>query len=240
MVSPEFQWEFTVGITEDHEAPTLSGQFPESESVVAKNSVFQLTFSQPIDPLSVLEGDGVVLEQTEPSNPKSQPELTRLISDDLGTVEIIGGVPCGTNACGKTMRCFSEQASWRTRVAGIRDLAGNALESPVTFGWKTSKVTENTTPAIVTVLPKVNASGVRRDAPIRVAFSTIMSATLAPASSIVFPAQWWELSWLRERRASVLSIAHSPFSQETIPIAPVITSDFVTIHQQCFHPCLGP
>ncbi len=233
VASPPYVWDFSVGTSEDTTPPTIVGTFPEQGSVEDRNTILQLVFSKPMDPLTVLDGNGV---QIEPSTAAG----TRQLSDDLMTLEVRGQAACGKNACGTAMLCWPSATALRATVGALRDVSGNALQHAVPIAWKTSDKLATTAPAIVRVVPSLNASGVGVDAPVAVTFSTLMSATSMTPERLVLPTDWVEASVLRSSVASTVQLFHAPFLPDTVPIEPAIHGEVTSISQQCFEPCVGP
>ncbi|GEM_PF-4691155 len=233
VANPPLRWEIFVGKDQDHEAPSVLATFPRS-GTSAKNVIAQLTFSQPINPLSVLFGAAKI--ETQGKNVS----LSIALSNDLHTLEIIGTNPCGNNTCGVPMWCFDGLTTYTLTLPAVEDLAGNRAKAAVTAQWKTSNELEGVTPHVVSVEPKLNASGVARDTPVLATFSIPMSATHLPSGSVALPADWVELSMRNIGLTSKLFVAHAPFSETTIPIESVLTSELRSIYQQCYQPCIGP
>ncbi len=229
--SPPYRWEFTVGSQEDRSSPKLSSATPEQGAYSAKNTMLQLEFSEPIDPLSVLDNEAVTLEGSR--------GFSRFVSDDLTVVELKGFSACGENQCQTPMFCWPSDQQLTLKLSGLRDISGNALVSPITHAWRTTGEMDHTTPAIVRVAPRRNASGVNPDTPIRVTFSTVMSVA-SLRGALVLPTPWAEASLRRAGRVSEFTLFHPQFSREVVPVESAVLSSAESISQQCFLPCLGP
>ncbi len=107
-----YVWNFTTGNFIDVDPPTVVDVYPKVNATTSRNTIVQITFSEPIDPTIV---ESVVTEQTLSTftpvnqvfaeNRVSPPGSWRL-SNGYRTLEFIPGEACGTNSCGEQMFCL--------------------------------------------------------------------------------------------------------------------------------------
>lgn len=150
----KYFWEFETDTTLDFDAPIVLGVSPIAFGQGSRNSIIQIRFNEPIDPITT---QGVLSAQ---SNFKNiifhDPTVTGewRISNGYKTVEFVSDQPCGQNSCGEVMYCLPRflcapddeqclepyQVLVRTAdlittstfealpFSGVTDIAGNALD----------------------------------------------------------------------------------------------------------------
>ncbi len=147
-----YQWTFETGTTIDSAPPTVVNVYPALGDTVPRNSIIQITFSEPVDP-SLVQGP------TNPTSPFynilfSDPSVTGewRITNGYQTVEFVSDQACGQNSCGEVMYCLPVacqgggtcQAPYDTLIrtaqpinlssfeaipgSGVMDMAGNGLD----------------------------------------------------------------------------------------------------------------
>ena len=147
-----YLWNFETGTTIDTAPPTVIGVYPTAGQAVPRNSILQVTFSEPVDP-SLVQG------LTTPNSAFynvlfSDPAVTGewRITNGYRTIEFVSDQPCGQNSCGEMMYCLpvtcvgggSCQSQYDTLIrtaqpvnqtsfegvpgSGVMDMAGNGLD----------------------------------------------------------------------------------------------------------------
>ncbi|KKW42275.1 MAG: hypothetical protein UY92_C0009G0079 [Candidatus Magasanikbacteria bacterium GW2011_GWA2_56_11] len=151
-----YEWKFATDTTIDFTPPTVADTYPASGAVVARNTIVQITFSEPVDPAVAqgLSGADSDFSHLIFSYPDVSGEWR--ITNGYRTVEFVSDKPCGQNSCGETMYCLAVacqegqtgcQSAYTGLVrtaellepaqknfiaapfSGLMDMAGNALDS---------------------------------------------------------------------------------------------------------------
>ncbi|MBT3539385.1 hypothetical protein HOF40_01105 [Candidatus Parcubacteria bacterium] len=106
--SPDYWWNFETGTGLDLKPPHVESVYPNEGHQVAKNTILQINFDEPVDP-TVTQGyfsqNGSfqnILVNTEGTMVTG----TWKITNGYKTVEFISDEPCGLNSCGDTMYCL--------------------------------------------------------------------------------------------------------------------------------------
>ncbi len=112
-----YEWLFTCNTTLDRTPPYVSSVFPALNSKEVKNSVIQIDFSEPVDPIGiqgsfndtkdknnsfVLDGNNVYLK----SDNSLKPSGTFRLTNGYRTLEFSPDTECGANACGGKIFCL--------------------------------------------------------------------------------------------------------------------------------------
>lgn len=109
-----YEWRFTNGTALDTAAPYVSNVFPARGASEASNSVIQVNFSEPIDPIGVqgafntnpdfyfLDGQNIFLKASNSTAPLGVFSLT----NNYRTLEFTPSRECGRNACGNKIFCL--------------------------------------------------------------------------------------------------------------------------------------
>ncbi len=114
-----YEWKFTCGTALDLTPPRVMSVFPEEGGSEAKNSVIQIDFSEPVDPIGlqgsfnngnqnigansfVLDGNNIFLQSGASKKPSGVFRLT----NGYRTLEFTPDTPCGLNACGGQVFCL--------------------------------------------------------------------------------------------------------------------------------------
>jgi hypothetical protein len=152
-LSKHYSWEFETSVNYDFIPPVITDIYPAPDQTVARNTIVSITFSEPVDPMSVqgtLKPDGLFYNILF-ANKNLSGVFTA--SNGYRTVEFIPSEPCGKNSCGEEMYCIpsfcgsvgcTDSHGILARTAqlkssnnnsfealpntGITDLAGNALD----------------------------------------------------------------------------------------------------------------
>ncbi len=183
-----YNWRFYVSTFLDNTAPTVDFVWPEANEEVARNAIIQVTFSEPIDILTITETN---FEVKYGSNIISG---TRKISNQFKTVEFLSSLPCGVgdtlNSCGEQVFCLPGDETITTLLksglTGITDASGNSLDGDLTqagsqdYSWsfRTNNNLNITAPIILTISPSNDATDVSLNTPISATFDS----TLSPSS----------------------------------------------------------
>jgi len=142
---------FTTGTAADTTAPQVMGVSPGDGALdVPINARVSVLFDEPIRPLSV---DQVTLTGSGPV------DLIRTLSNANRLLTLIPTVPLAANTI------------YSINIAGIRDLAGNTLATPVITTFTTGVQADLLGPTVATVTPANGATGVARNAIVEVHFN---------------------------------------------------------------------
>lgn len=110
-----YEWKFTNSTVLDTQPPYITDVFPAANTTEAKNSIFQINFSEPMDPTGIqgdfssssqpyyaLDGNNVFLQTLKSSLPAGTFNLT----NGYQTLEFTPSKECGKNACGNKIYCL--------------------------------------------------------------------------------------------------------------------------------------
>lgn len=111
-----YNWNFTCNNTLDLDPPIVKSVYPALNSTSARNSVIQVDFSEPMDPIGIqgdfaiandnsyfyLSGSNVFLK----SNSSSKPLGSFNLVNNYHTLEFTPSTECGVNACGGKIYCL--------------------------------------------------------------------------------------------------------------------------------------
>jgi len=112
-----YEWTFVCGTDLDLSPPHVVNVFPPASATEVKNTVIQITFDEPIDPIGVqggfessgngsfyvLQNNGYVFLK---NNNSAMPQGRFEILNNYRTLEFSSSIPCGKNACGGTVYCL--------------------------------------------------------------------------------------------------------------------------------------
>ena len=103
----QYRWSFETGTEFDFGPPSVSDVYPRPGTTVARNTIFQIHFSEPIDPSTVQGVAGnfthILFGSTSGNNALPQGEWR--VTNGYRTVEFTPSAACGQNSCGETMFC---------------------------------------------------------------------------------------------------------------------------------------
>ncbi len=199
-----YLWSFETGTTIDTEPPTLLSVVPSQGSSYARNITVQMTFDEPIDPLSASgtreSSGGYDIIQTSGSD-RIPLRGTYALSNGYTTVTFIPTDACGTNSCGDTLYCLpgDQTVSVLVQAAtvgsnppqvdvypydGIADVSGNALDGnndgaggdDISWWFSTTDSIALDGPVLETISPNILGSDVALDIPITAVFSDVLLA----------------------------------------------------------------
>ncbi len=109
-----YEWKFTNSTALDISPPVVESVFPDLNSAEDKNSVLQINFNEPLDPIGItgkfnaesdyfsLDGQNVYLKSSNSTLPKGNFSLT----NGYRTLEFAPTQECGQNACGNKIFCL--------------------------------------------------------------------------------------------------------------------------------------
>ncbi len=112
-----YEWQFTCNTTLDRTPPYVVSVFPAARTREVKNSVIQIDFSEPVDPIGlqgafsdtqdnnnsfVVDGNTVYLKSAYSTKPTG----TFRLSNGYRTLEFTPDKQCGVNACGGKIFCL--------------------------------------------------------------------------------------------------------------------------------------
>jgi hypothetical protein len=109
-----YQWGFSNGTALDISPPVVENVFPDPNSVEDKNSVLQINFSEPLDPIGItgkfnvaadhyyVDGQNIFLKSDNSSVPVGNFSLT----NGYKTLEFTPSQECGKNSCGNKVFCL--------------------------------------------------------------------------------------------------------------------------------------
>ncbi len=154
-----YVWEFETDTNIDTTPPSVTHIYPRNDERVPRNSIVQITFSEPMDPIVTqgLTGTFTHILLGRHGNNLAPPGEWRL-SNGYRTAEFVSDDACGLNSCGEIMFClpitcteadpatcendysvlirtaqvFADAGSESFEAipySGVMDLAGNALDS---------------------------------------------------------------------------------------------------------------
>ncbi len=110
-----YEWKFTNGTALDTAPPYVTGVFPDNNTTEDRNTVLQINFSEPLDPVGIqgkfnataesyyaLDGQNVFLK----SNNSTLPQGSFNLTNNYRTLEFTPSQECGTNTCGNKIYCL--------------------------------------------------------------------------------------------------------------------------------------
>lgn len=143
---------------------------------------------------------------------------------------------------------------------GIVDASGNSLDGGGVNGtarngksdgaekddfyWNftSSSEKETTAPAVLSIQPGRDASGVSLTAPVDIVFSKLMDLTTLNVSTIGFTQElnyWITSSYSFTDRQTRAQLRHDAFKSQST-YTPVVKSPVADAYQNCYNPCNGP
>jgi methionine-rich copper-binding protein CopC len=153
-----FNSKFTTGATPDTTAPTVSATSPSANTTgVGVNTKITVTFSEAMDPLTILSGVSFNVKQGGTAVPGT------LAYGPGNTVTFTPSTPLPGNLVYTV-----------TLTTGVQDLAGNPLDLPYTFAFTTGTAPDTTAPVVSSTSPAANSTGVAVNTKVTVTFSEAM------------------------------------------------------------------
>ncbi len=164
-LAADYVWTFTTGEIQDNTAPTVTFTVPGNGTVgVLLGTNLSATFSEPMDPLSVMAGAFTVVHGTTPV---------------LGSVSYTGVTAVFNPAASLTANTVYTATIGRT----ARDLAGNKLAADYTWTFTTGAAPDTTPPAVTSTDPANGAAGVPLGKKIAATFSEAMDPLTVTAAT---------------------------------------------------------
>ena len=149
-----YRWRFITDTLEDFDPPHVVSVYPEKGAAHPRNSIVQINFNEPMDPLVVQGASGANSPFSHIIFQSGSVEGDWRISNGYKTVEFISNIPCGQNSCGDTMYCLpvacpegnnqcanqygvllrsaltlNANSFESVALSGVADMAGNALDN---------------------------------------------------------------------------------------------------------------
>lgn len=145
--SKYYEWQFTCGTELDLSPPYVIDVYPGIDTVEYKNTVVQISFNEPMDPIGVqgifatssygyyyLQNGFIYIQNQESTMPIGAFNLV----NNYQTLEFTPSVPCGKNACGNTVYCMPvcddegadcSQDSYEILLKAASTISANTFES---------------------------------------------------------------------------------------------------------------
>ena len=156
-LASNFVWRFTTGAAADTTAPTVILTAPDNAATgVATNSAVNATFSEAMDPLTILN---TTFRVTRPDN----------------TVVSGAVTPSGVNAVFTPSGNLAANTTYTATITtGAKDLAGLALASNHVWSFTTGATADTTKPTVILTSPDNAATGVVLSKKVTATFSEAM------------------------------------------------------------------
>ena len=141
-----YEWKFTNSTALDITPPVVESVFPQLNTIEDKNTVFQVQFSEPVDPTGIsgkfnvggdyyyLDGQNVFLK----SGKSTIPQGNFVLTNGYRTLEFAPSKECGRNACGNKIFCLPvcdkpgnncSQDSYEILLRSARTINARSFES---------------------------------------------------------------------------------------------------------------
>lgn len=142
----DYEWTFNVSTEIDLTPPHIEDVVPVDTSTEARNTTVLITFSEPIDPMSVVThsevataslpagdvGDTIIIKQAPLAAGAAVPVRGIYdITNGYTTVTYRTTAPCGKNVCGNTLYCFDAEAKVDVEVRAATLLSGTCPTDPI-------------------------------------------------------------------------------------------------------------
>jgi RHS repeat-associated protein len=159
---------FATGTTTSTNAPQVIGTSPaNAATAIPTNAQVMIQFNEPVDAAKLT---GVTLTGSGGLN------VSQVLSNGNQTLTLIPALP------------LSASTTYTVTIAGVQDLSGNALVTPVTASFTTAAGANLILPTVASVNPVTGASGVATNASISVQFAyPINPLTVTNATFQVYP-----------------------------------------------------
>ncbi|MFZ2681886.1 MAG: hypothetical protein WAZ14_02230 [Patescibacteria group bacterium] len=212
-----YEWSFETGVNLDLDPPTVLSVTPVANGTYAKNIIVQVTFDEPVDPISA---SGIRdprrgfsnLQVTGTSGVPTEGQY--IISNGYKTVTFESSASCGINSCGEQIFCLpGGQAVTATVKAatvgtsppqalgfpydGVVDMAANSLDADGNGTAGDSHVWNFTTTneiyllgsSLQSISPDITAENVALDQNITLEFSDILMSSTVNSDNITLTNQ---------------------------------------------------
>ncbi len=109
-----YEWKFSNSTALDTRPPVVESVFPQDGRIEDKNSVIQVQFSEPLDPVGIsgkftVEADHYVLDGQNiflKSKNSTVPQGSFVLTNGYRTLEFAPSQECGQNSCGNKIFCL--------------------------------------------------------------------------------------------------------------------------------------
>lgn len=199
----DYSWRFTVNSVIDETPPTVASVFPSNGSLVPRNSMVQINFSEAVDPTSASglyapgatppsTYDSITLDLTDPALAPFL-EGSYASGNQYRTTEFVSNELCGQNSCGENVYCLPGDADVFGVVTGtITDMAGNQLDGDgngtaggnYTWQFRTTNAMDLVPPEMIARRPRSTAVDWPVAAPIEMDFSKALSVTSLTSGNV--------------------------------------------------------
>ena len=170
MAAPR-SWTFTTGTTPDTTRPTVSATTPTNGATnVAPSSALTATFSEPIDPLTASPTTFTLHNNT------NNVALTGEITTNGETLTF-------SPATGFALSSGTTYTA--TLTTGIKDLAGNALQTNFSWTFTTGAAPDTTRPTVSATTPANGASNVSTSSSLTATFSEPLNPLTVTATTFI-------------------------------------------------------
>ena len=246
--SNAYRWSFTVAKTQDRIAPRIVNAFPlQGASQVPANAGIQLTWGDPLDPLS-FESSLEVLAAGQAL------DGSWFLAAGERIAEFFPSNPCGFNQCRRQRGCWPFSTIIQARSAavdtgiyplrGIRDVHGNLLAPPAQtlVSFRSGNTLHGDALTVARVNPPTDSSGVRSHEEVSAEFSSILKASSLAKDAVRLEGDGEiqvELQSDYGKGNSRVIIRHEPFLPHRALNA-ILSSDIEDMYQNCFASCIGP
>ncbi len=250
-----YSWIFTVGTDLDVTPPQVTSVRPVAGSTNPINTIVQVNFSEPVNPISASGSTDEGFDNVVVSQAGGALAGRYLISNQYRTVEFVTQESCGENSCGEEVFCLPRQADLTGTVSGtagdpaipdvqeaIVDMAGNVLlctdscqGSDYVWNFSTDNTLNLTAPTI-DFMDDPNDIGLSQ--PINASFDRELLSSSVNSENILLEDIVGPINyWLRLLDGHIVSINHDTFDSSS-SYFPTMTSGIRDIFQNCWYPCV--
>lgn len=160
LLASAFVWTFTTGAALDTTPPTVSSTVPTNGATgVAVNAVVTVSFSEPMDPLSITSAN---VRLACPATTPITATVGYTVLGNVATLIPASNLPASTICTG-------------TVTTAVRDVAGNQMVLPFVWSFTTGPAPDTVAPTVTSTIPVANATGVATNTTITATFSEAMN-----------------------------------------------------------------
>lgn len=238
-----YNWNFAVGTWVDEVRPTVTSVIPVASSVVPRNTIVQVNFSESMNPLDMpaVAQTGANITVTGPAGLVNG---VFQLSNQYRTVEFVSSNQCGQNDCGDTVFCLPTGDISGFLSNNLTDMAGNRLNGnqasgDYTWQFETNNQVDLAGP-VMTYRDISNQWNIY--APMRVGFDSTLSAASVNHSSVNLNWNinyWLGLASYDGILNNSIMIYHDPMLSNTQYEISCL-SGIKDIRQNCYYPCSCP
>lgn len=249
-----YSWYFTVGTYSDITAPTVTSVRPRDGSISARNTIVQINFSEPVNPIlaagvNIPPGStfsNITLQYVDAAGTTQTAQGTYSISNQYKTVEFIPNSICGVNSCGNNVFCLPGPESFTgTVTVNVRDMVGNPLARDYIWNFDTIDTIDLDPPKMIDMLnPRTNVPlgptiNMTFDKPLL--SSSINSSNIKLYRGVNTNMNFWlglgDSGSAEDEQNNVIKIYHERFDVASDYTA-TTTSAIMDSKQNCWYPCL--